>query len=153
MAKVKRVRVEEEVEVKEVPLVIYGSINQELCGEITYMDGFSVKLVLETVYDMIAEDNGLIHSGFIFSAANYAAMAVVNDKNVVLVASDCQFLSPVKLGDSVEFNGKVRHKEGKKRNIHVVGYVMDIKVFEGEFKTVITENNILNTKLLEDDKA
>ncbi|MDX9813306.1 MAG: hotdog domain-containing protein [Sulfurimonas sp.] len=135
---------------KEVALKTHLSINQELCGEIEYMDNFMVKLKLETTYDMLAEENGLIHSGFIFGAADYAAMAVVNDKNVVLVASDCQFLSPVRMGDTVNFKAKVRHKEGRKRNVHVIGEVMDIKVFDGEFKTVITENNILNTKLLDE---
>ena len=92
-----------------------------------------------------------IHSGFVFSAADYAAMVAVNERNVVLVGSDCQFLSPVKFHDEVNFIARVRHQEGRKRNVHVEGFVLEIKVFEGEFKTVITEKHILKLKLVEDE--
>jgi len=69
-----------------------------------------------------------------------------------LVASDCQFLSPVKFHDEVNIIARVRHKEGRKRNVHVQAFVHEIKVFEGEFKTVITEKHILRLKLLEDEE-
>jgi acyl-CoA thioesterase len=131
----------------DVMLKTHESINQDLCGEIEKLDNGFVKLKLVTTHDMIADSQNLIHGGFIFSAADYAAMAAVNEKNVVLVASECQFLSPVKFGDIVNFIAKVRHKEGRKRNIHVAGYVLEIKVFEGEFKTVVTDRHVLKLKL------
>ncbi len=99
---------------------------------------------------MLADEKGLVHSGFIFSAADYAAMAAVNEKNVVLVASNCQFLSPVRLGDIVNIKATVRNKEGRKRHVSVVGYVFDIKVFEGEFKTVVTERHVLKLHLVDE---
>lgn len=125
-------------------------INGELCGEIQKMEAGYVELMLTAVSEMAVDDHGLIHSGFIFSAADYAAMLAVNERNVVLVGSECQFLSPVKIGNIVNFTAKVRHKEGRKRNVHVVGFVYDIKVFEGEFKTVITERHVLKLKLLDE---
>lgn len=131
----------------DVMLKTHENINQDLCGEIEKLDNGFVKLKLVTTHDMIADSQNLIHGGFIFSAADYAAMAAVNEKNVVLVASECQFLSPVKFGDIVNFIAKVRHKEGRKRNIHVAGYVLEIKVFEGEFKTVVTDRHVLKLKL------
>ena len=127
-------------------------INQELNGEIIKIKVGYVEVKLTTNSEMVADDVGLIHGGFIFSAADYAAMLAVNEKNVVLVASDCQFLSPVKFHDEVNIIAKVRHKEGRKRNVYVEGYVLDIKVFEGNFKTVITEKHILKLKLLEDEQ-
>jgi acyl-CoA thioesterase len=130
----------------------HDKINQELCGEVIKIQRGYVELLLITTHDMLADDIGLIHGGFIFSAADYAAMLAVNERNVVLVASDCQFLSPVKLHDEVNFVARVRHKEGRKRNVHVTGSVLDIKVFEGEFKTVITEKHVLKLKLLEEDE-
>ena len=39
-------------------------------------------------------------------------------------------------------------KEGRKRNVTVKGFVHDIKVFEGEFKTVITERHVLRLDLM-----
>ncbi len=56
----------------------------------------------------------------------------------------------MKFGDEVNFVARVRHKEGRKRNVYVEGHVLDIKVFQGEFKTVITERHVLKLKLLED---
>ncbi|WP_457746180.1 PaaI family thioesterase [Sulfurimonas sp.] len=136
----------------QVFIKTHERINQDLCGEIVKMEQGYVELRLTTAPDMLADDIGLIHGGFIFSSADYAAMLAVNEHNVVLVASDCQFLSPVKLHDEVNFVARVRHKEGRKRNVHVEAFVLDIKVFEGEFKTVITERHVLKLKLLEEEE-
>jgi len=135
-----------------VILKTHTRINQALSGEMLKLEVGYVEVRLTTSEEMLADDMGLIHGGFIFSAADFAAMAAVNEKNVVLVASDCQFLSPVKLYDEVNFVARVRHKEGRKRNVHVIGKVHDIKVFEGEFKTVITEKHVLKLKLYNEDE-
>ncbi len=134
----------------EVVLNTHNKINTDLVGEITKHEKGYVEVKLITTSEMLADKKGLVHGGFIFSSADYAAMAAVNEPHVVLVASDCQFLSPVRVHDEVNFIAKVRHKEGKKRNINVTGYVLDIKVFEGIFKTVITEKHVLALKILED---
>lgn len=139
----------ENEEIDEVVLQTHNKINFDLCGEIVLHERGYVELRLTTHPDMLADSVGLIHGGFIFSAADFAAMAAVNETNVVLVGSDCQFLSPVKLHDEVNFIAKVRHKEGRKRNVHVEAFVLDIKVFEGEFKTVITDRHVLKLKLLD----
>ena len=137
-----------EDEQNQVLLKTHEEISRNLSGDIQKMEVGYVELKLTTTEEMIADDQGLIHGGFIFSAADFAAMAAVNERNVVLVGSDCQFLSPVKFGDEVYFTAKVRHKEGRKRNVHVTANVYDIKVFDGEFKTVITERHVLKLKLL-----
>ncbi|MCF6331132.1 MAG: PaaI family thioesterase [Sulfurimonas sp.] len=137
---------------QEVILQTHNKINTDFSGKITKQEKGHVEVTLETSMDMLADDMGLIHGGFIFCAADYAAMAAVNERNVVLVASDIQFLSPVKIGDHVNFIADVRHKEGRKRNINVIGKVLDIKVFEGVFKTVITERHVLKLKLLSEEE-
>ena len=135
-----------------VLLATHESINRDLNGEILKLEKGYVELRLTTISEMVVDDQGLIHGGFIFGAADFAAMAAVNERNVVLVGSDCQFLSPVKFGDEVNFVARVRHKEGRKRNVYVEAHVLDIKVFEGEFKTVITDRHVLKLKLLEDEE-
>jgi len=135
----------------EVFVTTHERINADLCGEIILLERGYVETRLTTTSEMVADDIGLVHGGFIFSAADYAAMIAVNERNVVLVGSNCQFLSPVKFHDEVTFTARVRHKEGKKRNVNVEGYVLDIKVFEGEFKTVVTERHVLKLKLLDDE--
>lgn len=137
----------------EVILKTHQRISTEYSGRIQKLESGYVEVELETIKEMVADDLGLIHGGFIFSAADYAAMAAVNERNVVLVATDCQFLSPVKFGDIVNFKATVRHKEGRKRNVNVEGYVLDIKVFDGIFKTVVTERHVLKLKLIEEDEA
>lgn len=133
-----------------VLLATHENINRDLNGEILKLERGYVELRLTTNSEMVVDDQGLIHGGFIFSAADFAAMAAVNERNVVLVGSDCQFLSPVKFGDEVNFVARVRHKEGRKRNVYVEGHVLAIKVFQGEFKTVITDRHVLKLKLLDD---
>jgi len=141
---------EHEEEQEQIVLRTHNKINQDLNGDLVLMEQGYVEVRLTTLPEMVADDEGLIHGGFIFSAADYAAMAAVNEKNVVLVASDCQFLSPVKFHDEVNVIARVRHKEGRKRNVHVEAFVHDIKVFEGEFKTVITDRHVLKLKLLDE---
>jgi len=136
-------------EEEQVLIATHKRINQELSGEVVKMEKGYVEVKLITTADMLADEIGLIHGGFIFSGADYAAMLAVNEPNVVLVGSDCQFLSPVKFHDEVNFKAKVRNKEGRKRNVHVEAYVLDIKVFEGEFKTVVTDRHVLRLKLLD----
>ena len=138
-----------EKEQNRVLLHTHERINVDLAGRIEKHEEGYIELSLETLPEMIVDDKELIHGGFIFSAADFAAMAAVNEKNVVLVASECQFLSPVKFGDVVDFTARVRHKEGRKRNVQVIGNVLDIKVFTGEFKTVVTDRHVLQLKLLD----
>lgn len=158
MAKKKKIE-EDDLELEEyqeeeeqVLIQTHERINQALSGEVVVMESGYVELRLTTTPEMLADDIGLIHGGFVFSAADYAAMLAVNERNVVLVASDCQFLSPVKFHDEVRVVARVRHKEGRKRNVHVEAFVHEVKVFEGEFKTVVTERHILKLKLLDDSK-
>ena len=138
-------------EEEQILVKTHEMINNELNGEIIKLEQGYVEIRLITTPEMVADNVGLIHGGFIFSAADYAAMLAVNERNVVLVGSECQFLSPVKFHDEVNFIAKVRHKDGRKRNVHVEAYVLDIKVFEGEFKTVVTDKHVLKLKLLNDE--
>ncbi len=133
-------------------LETHTMINTYLCGEIVKHTKGRVELELATENEMVVDSLGLVHGGFIFGAADFAAMAAVNEKNVVLVQSECQFLSPVKVGDVVKVIAQVRHQEGRKRSVHVRAFVHDIKVFEGEFMTVITERHVLKLKLLDEEK-
>jgi len=135
----------------DVVLTTHEEVHADYSGEIQKLEIGYVEIKLVTIKEMLADSLGLIHGGFIFSAADYAAMLAVNERNVVLVACDCQFLSPVKYGDIVYFAAKVRHKEGRKRNVHVTGHVLDIKVFDGEFKTVVTDRHVLKLNLLDDE--
>jgi acyl-coenzyme A thioesterase PaaI-like protein len=76
-------------------------INPRLCGvPVTIMEGeASAKLV--TVEEMVADDQGLVHGGFIFGLVDYAAMLAVNDPYVVLGEAQVRLSAPVRLGQEV----------------------------------------------------
>jgi acyl-coenzyme A thioesterase PaaI-like protein len=140
-------------EAKErMELRTHQRINQTLCGNLVELDEGYAKVELETTRDMVVDEMGLVHGGFVFSAADFAAMAAVNHPNVVLVASECRFLSPVKVGDTVVLEAKELYKEARKRKIHVIGYFEDIKVFEGDFMAVVLERHVLKLKLLKEEE-
>ncbi len=132
----------------QTALNTHEKINTVYSGEILKLESGYAKVILETTEVMRADEVGLVHGGFIFSAADFAAMVAVNEPNVVLASSNCLFLAPVRVGDSVTFEATEHQKEGRKRNVTVRGFVHEIKVFEGEFKTVITERHILRLDLL-----
>jgi len=128
----------------------HNLISTSLCGEVEFLGQGNCKVRLELTENMRVDDMGLVHGGFIFGGADHAAMVAVNERNVVLAASTCQFLAPAKVGDFVVFTAKVRHKDGRKRNVHVTGHVLDIKIFEAEFKTVVTERHVLKLNLVQE---
>ncbi len=132
-----------------VLLNTHEKIDSALCGDIEELKRGYSRILLITTEVMRADDVGLVHGGFIFSAADFAAMTAVNERNVILASSACQFLAPVRVGDHVTFEAHERQKEGRKRAVYVTGSVLDIKVFEGEFKTVVTDNHVLNLTLLD----
>jgi len=132
----------------DVMLRTHDEINNQFCGVIKDLKQGHVIVELETIEEMRADKLGLVHGGFIFGAADYAAMLAVNEKNVVLSNSSSSFLSPVKVGDVVRFEAKLKNKEGRKRYVKVVGTILDVKVYEGEFKTVVTERHVLRLSLL-----
>lgn len=123
-------------------------INGAYSGDLDEIKEGYAKVTLITTEDMRVDTYGLVHGGFIFSAADFAAMAAVNDSKVVLVAANCEFLSPVRVGDEVVFTARVRHKDGRKREVQVIGKMLDIKVFKATMKTVILEKHVLKLDLM-----
>ena len=96
---------------------------------------------------MVLDDLGLIHSGFIFGAADYAAAVAVNEPNVVIIGSRSKFLAPAKIDDLIEFEAKAKFEDSRKREIKVSGFINDIKVYEGLFQAVVLEQHIFKTKI------
>ena len=121
----------------------HKAINDRFSGKVINMSEGSSKVILHTNIDMVADEHGLIHGGFIFSAADYAAMVAVNDANVVLGASECRFVAPVRKGESVIFEANVISQKGKKRVVEVEAFVESKKVFQGLFTTFVLDKHIL----------
>lgn len=121
----------------------HARIDKSLSGEPVSVEDGSATVRLKTSEVMVADEKGLVHGGFLFSAADYAAMLSVNHPNVVLAKAEVKFLKPVKVGDEVLFKGDVKERDGKKLKVIVEGERKGEKVFEGTFLCVVPERHVL----------
>jgi acyl-coenzyme A thioesterase PaaI-like protein len=120
------------------------AINQSLCGQLISVDEGMAVVKINTTAEMVVDDHQLVHGGFIFGAADYAAMAAVNDPNVVLGSAEVKFLKPSKSGDSVLLKAKVVETKGKRRRVDVEGVdEAGITIFSGIFICFVLEKHVL----------
>jgi len=110
-------------------------IDRTLVGEVLSIEpGHSATVELPLTSVMAADARGLVHGGFTFGLADYAAMVAVNDPYVVLGAATAKFLKPSEVGQVLVAKAKVKGREGKKSSVVVEVFSQDqVKVFEGEF--------------------
>ena len=120
------------------------AIDTDLCGRVTRLEEGRAELWLHTSERMRADEAGLIHGGFLFGAADYAAMAAVNDPNVVLGAAEVKFLAPVRKGQSLFFAAEVRKRKGKRQEVAVYGEAEGRRVFEGTFQAFVLPRHVLD---------
>jgi len=132
---------------KKEDLRTHSKIRTNLCGTILKLDSGYSKTTLQTTKEMALDDLGLVHSGFIYGAADYAAAVAVNEPNVVIIGAKSKFLAPAKVEDLIEFTATAKFEDSRKREIKVCGYINDIKVFEGIFQAIVLEHHIFKTKI------
>ena len=125
-------------------IATHHSIDRALCGTpLELRPDFSrVELVADPC--MAADASGLVHGGFVFSLADYAAMIAVNHPNVVLGAANVKFLKPVVVADVVLATATVHEEKGKKRVVAVQVVRQDEPVFEGEFICFVLDQHVLD---------
>jgi len=93
---------------------------------------------------MAADDKGLVHGGFIFGLADYAAMLAVNDPNVVLGAAEVRFLQPVRIGAILSAMAEVATIDGKKHTVTVAVSEGDQTIFQGTFTCFVLTRHVLD---------
>ncbi len=120
------------------------SIDISLCGKVTKLEKNYAEVLLHTTRQMAADTHGLVHGGFLFGAADYAAMCAVNDPHVVLGAASSKFIAPVKAGDVVLCQAAVASEKGKKKTVNVQAFVSGRLVFEGSFTTFVLDKHVLD---------
>lgn len=121
-------------------------IDQALCGEVVVLEEGRATAALAASERMAVDDRGLVHGGFIFGLADYAAMLAVNDPNVVLGAAEVRFTAPVKVGDRVEAAACVTETKGKKRVVEVNAAVGEREVFAGTFTAFVLAEHVLGAE-------
>lgn len=135
------------VDVMQERLRTHKRVKNTLSGNVIELEKGYAKVNLQTTEEMTIDELGLIHSGFIFTGADFAAAAAVNESNLVIIGSRTSFLAPAKLGDLVEYEAKAKFEDSRKREINVVGKIKEIKVFEGTFHAVVLDKHIFKIKI------
>lgn len=121
----------------------HQNTDASLCGTpVKFGEGYSL-VSLQTTKQMAVDDFGLVHGGFVFGMADYAAMIAVNHANVALAAADVKFLKPVRVGDALMAEACLEKKDGKKQHIHVRVVRNGENVFEGRFLCLIPKKHVL----------
>lgn len=121
-------------------------IEASLVGAVTELGDGAATCELECTEIMAADDRGLIHGGFVFGLADYAAMCAVNDPLVVLGAAETRFVAPVAVGDRVVARARRASTSGKKHVVDVSCTVGDAEVMTGRFTCFVLDNHVLEGK-------
>lgn len=123
----------------------HDKISEKLVGKpIEVVTGVRAVAELMATEDMVADASGLIHGGFTFGLADYAAMLAVNHPNVVLGSAQTRFTAPVMVGEKMKAEATVAKTEGRKSEVNVEVKVGDQKVFAGTFLCFTLDKHVLN---------
>jgi acyl-coenzyme A thioesterase PaaI-like protein len=127
------------------------AIDPRLCGELRRLAPNEAEVELQTHAGMAADERGLVHGGFLFGAADYAAMLAVNHPNVVLGSARVQFTAPIRVGERVVFKAVVVSEKGRKREVEVEGWLAvegepneNEPCFLGSFTCVVLDQHVLD---------
>ncbi len=118
--------------------------SSSLLGRPTLIEDDSRAVVdLVTTKDMVVDDEGLVHGGFTFGLADYAAMLAVNHPYVVIGSTDVKFTAPVRLGEKMRATAMVKERDGKRREVAVEVQVEGKIVFKGTMICYILDRHVL----------
>lgn len=121
----------------------HQTIKTELCGKPLEIGEGMSRVGLDLTDAMTVDDSGLVHGGFIFGLADYAAMIAVNHPYVVLGAADVKFLKPASVGTFVVADAKVEEVQGKKWWVAVAVSCNQETLFQGMFTCFVLDKHIL----------
>ncbi|WP_297062923.1 PaaI family thioesterase [Thermococcus sp.] len=117
--------------------------NERLVGRPLKIEPGWAEVELLTTEEMAVDEYGLVHGGFTFGLADYAAMLAVNEPTVVLGKAEVRFLKPVKVGNRLIAKAEVVEDLGRKKVVKADVFRGDEKVFEGTFHCYVLERHVL----------
>jgi acyl-coenzyme A thioesterase PaaI-like protein len=121
-------------------------VDPALVGSVIELGEGSARCALECTSAMAADDRGLVHGGFVFGLADYAAMCAVNDPNVVLGAAETRFVAPVAVGDRLVATARRGEVSKRKHVVEVSCAVGDREVMTGSFTCFVLEQHVLDNE-------
>lgn len=122
------------------------AINRRLCGMPREISAGRARVDWSADPETAADAHGLVHGGFVFGLADYAAMLAVNQPTVVLTAAETRFLKPVRVGESLTAEALVEESDGAKHLVKVTVRRGDEAVMDGTFRCLVTRKHVLGEK-------
>jgi acyl-coenzyme A thioesterase PaaI-like protein len=120
------------------------AIDRRLVGKPLELREGSAIIALTTLAEMAADDRGLVHGGFIFGLADYAAMLAVNHPHVVLGSAEVRFLKPVAVGERLVAGASVEETDGRRSRVRVEVRRGEEAVLSGTFLCFTLERHVLD---------
>ncbi len=106
-------------------------------------EGYAKTSINSQKSETVDKEN-VIYDGSIFSAANFCAMAAVNEEHTFLISANIDFLNQINTEDEeVIFEARAKSNISGKKQIEVQGKVNDITVFLGDFVAMKLDNKSL----------
>lgn len=118
-------------------------LSPKLCGQVRELGTGSARVEWLAIEEMRADERGLVHGGFVFGLADYAAMLAINDPFVVLGAAEVRFLRPVVVGDTLWAEAREQPAQGKKRLVLVEVKREAEVVMSGTFTCFVPAEHVL----------
>lgn len=118
-------------------------IDRRFCGSPRLVEEGWSEVGMTTTEVMAVDDRGLVHGGFVFGLADYAAMLAVNDPNVVLGGADVRFSVPVRVGDELVATAKTASADGRSRKVEVTVDRDGETVMNGIFTCFVLDHHVL----------
>ena len=130
---------------RDMEIKTHKLANKSLLGTpISVIEGESAVVELVTGDSMVVDDKGLVHGGFAFGLADYAAMLAVNHPNVVLSGSKSRFIAPVRKGEIMRAEAHVESVDGRKHVVNVTISVSEKEIFKGVFTCYVLDSHVLD---------
>ena len=111
---------------------------------LSIIEGVEAVVELQASDEMKVDEYGLVHGGFTFGLADYAAMLAVNHPFVVLGESHTRFLAPVRVGELMKAFARVAKTEGRRVVVSVDVYAKDKCVLKGDMICFKLERHVLS---------
>jgi acyl-coenzyme A thioesterase PaaI-like protein len=125
----------------------HRAISWRLVGRALAIDaGRSATVELELTEEMAADERGLVHGGFVFGLADYAAMVAVDEPNVVLAAAEVRFTAPAVVGDRLRAEAAVENDDPRRPRVLVTVWRDEAAIFEGRFTCVVPRRHVLDRR-------
>jgi acyl-coenzyme A thioesterase PaaI-like protein len=124
----------------------HGAINARLCGVPRELSEGRAVVTLTAVEEMRADERGLVHGGFVFGLADFAAMLAVGEPNVVLGSAEVRFNAPVVVGAELVARAEEKTPSGKKRLVSVEVLRDGTAVMTGTFTCFVPNNHVLGAR-------